>query len=212
MGRPAGAPFSSFAQASASAARSAKDFLECPLGSSPASWMASSQLIPFFYEHPAVKGVTVSGYVVGNTFRNGGRGSWINQPQGLILSGNVFINNTTNTLSYVTLKYTGEIWRNQPRSNSLVFSYYIDTTGTNAFSPTNDTATFVPSMDVNFNTNAAGLLVLDGTQSSNQISLAVTNLAIGSWPTNAAAWNANSATPSAPWRWPVPPKAAPKAM
>ncbi len=98
------------------------------------------------------------------------------------------INNTTNTLSYVTLKYTGEIWRNQPRSNSLVFSYYIDLTGTNAFSPTNATATFVPGMDVNFNTNAAGLLVLDGTQPSNQISLAVTNLAIGNWPTNAALW------------------------
>ncbi len=33
--------------------------------------------------------------IVGNTFRNGGRGSWINQPRRLILQGNVFINNTT---------------------------------------------------------------------------------------------------------------------
>jgi nitrous oxidase accessory protein NosD len=33
--------------------------------------------------------------IVGNTFRNGGRGSWINQPQGIILQGNVFVNNTT---------------------------------------------------------------------------------------------------------------------
>jgi hypothetical protein len=33
--------------------------------------------------------------IVGNTFRNGGRGSWINQPQRLILADNVFINNTT---------------------------------------------------------------------------------------------------------------------
>ena len=98
------------------------------------------------------------------------------------------INHTTNSLSYITLKYIGEIWRNQPVSNSLVFSYYIDLTGTNAFSPTNDTATFVSSLDVNFNTNADGLLVLDGTQSSNQVSLAATNLAIGSWPTNAALW------------------------
>jgi hypothetical protein len=89
---------------------------------------------------------------------------------------------------YVTLKYIGEIWRNQPRSNSLVFSYYIDPTGTNAFAPTNAAATFVPSLDVNFNTNAAGLMVLDGTQPGNQVSLAVTNLAIGSWPTNAALW------------------------
>jgi hypothetical protein len=33
--------------------------------------------------------------VIGNTFRNGGRGSWINQPKNLIMQGNVFINNTT---------------------------------------------------------------------------------------------------------------------
>jgi hypothetical protein len=33
--------------------------------------------------------------VVGNTFRNGGRGSWINQPRNFVLAGNVFVNNTT---------------------------------------------------------------------------------------------------------------------
>ncbi len=33
--------------------------------------------------------------VVGNTFRNGGRGSWINQPRNVIFQGNVFVNNTT---------------------------------------------------------------------------------------------------------------------
>ena len=33
--------------------------------------------------------------IIGNTFRNGGRGSWINQPKNLVLMGNVFINNTT---------------------------------------------------------------------------------------------------------------------
>ena len=33
--------------------------------------------------------------IIGNTFRNGGRGSWINQPRNLVLQGNVFINNTT---------------------------------------------------------------------------------------------------------------------
>jgi hypothetical protein len=100
-----------------------------------------------------------------------------------------FINNTTNALSYVTLTYIGELWRNQPGSNDIVFSYYIDTAGTNSvFSPTNVAATFVPGMNVTFNTNAGGLLIVDGTQSSNQISLAITNLAIGSWPTNAALW------------------------
>ena len=33
--------------------------------------------------------------VMGNTFRGGGRGSWINQPKNLIIQGNIFINNTT---------------------------------------------------------------------------------------------------------------------
>ena len=33
--------------------------------------------------------------IVGNTFRNGGRGSWINQPKNLILQGNIFTDNTT---------------------------------------------------------------------------------------------------------------------
>jgi len=33
--------------------------------------------------------------IVGNTFRNGGRGSWINQPRNFILANNLFVNNTT---------------------------------------------------------------------------------------------------------------------
>lgn len=33
--------------------------------------------------------------LIGNTFRNGGRGSWINQPANIVIQGNVFINNTT---------------------------------------------------------------------------------------------------------------------
>ncbi|HRQ88989.1 MAG TPA: right-handed parallel beta-helix repeat-containing protein [Bacteroidia bacterium] len=33
--------------------------------------------------------------ITGNTFRNGGRGSWINQPVNLVMTGNVFVNNTT---------------------------------------------------------------------------------------------------------------------
>lgn len=33
--------------------------------------------------------------ITGNTFRNGGRGSWINQPKNFVLTGNVFVNNTT---------------------------------------------------------------------------------------------------------------------
>lgn len=33
--------------------------------------------------------------ITGNTFRGGGRGSWINQPRNFILQGNVFVSNTT---------------------------------------------------------------------------------------------------------------------
>ncbi len=33
--------------------------------------------------------------IIGNTFCNGGRGSWINQPHNLLMQGNVFSNNTT---------------------------------------------------------------------------------------------------------------------
>ncbi len=32
--------------------------------------------------------------LMGNTFRNGGRGAWINQPVNFIMTGNLFINNT----------------------------------------------------------------------------------------------------------------------
>jgi len=33
--------------------------------------------------------------MAGNTFRNGGRGSWINQPRNFVLADNIFVNNTT---------------------------------------------------------------------------------------------------------------------
>lgn len=33
--------------------------------------------------------------IVGNTFRNGGRGTWLNQPKNLLIQGNIFLNNTT---------------------------------------------------------------------------------------------------------------------
>jgi hypothetical protein len=33
--------------------------------------------------------------MTGNTFRNGGRGAWINQPVNFIMTDNIFVNNTT---------------------------------------------------------------------------------------------------------------------
>ncbi|MCX6856917.1 MAG: right-handed parallel beta-helix repeat-containing protein [Verrucomicrobia bacterium] len=46
--------------------------------------------------------------MTGNTFRNGGRGAWINQPVSFIMTGNVFINNTT---------------KNEPNMNSGRIAY-----------------------------------------------------------------------------------------
>ena len=98
------------------------------------------------------------------------------------------VNNTGVTLSSINLSYLGEVWRQQPRSNSLVFGYYVDAAATAAFSPTNSSLTLVPALDVNFNTNAGGLLILDGSQSSNQVSVAVSNLPIADWTANSALW------------------------
>lgn len=98
------------------------------------------------------------------------------------------INHSTNTLGSITLSYTGELWRNQTVSNDIVFSYYIDADGTNGFVPSTNTAVAVPSLNVSFNTNAGGILTVDGSQPGNQISLGMTNMAIANWPSNAALW------------------------
>jgi hypothetical protein len=51
--------------------------------------------------------------ITGNTFRNGGRGAWINQPRNFVMTGNIFVNNTTKNehdphrgrRSYITGEY-----------------------------------------------------------------------------------------------------------
>lgn len=97
------------------------------------------------------------------------------------------INQTTNSLNYITLKYIGEVWRNQPNANPLVFGYYIDSTGTNTFIPANALVNPVTNLVVSFAPSAA-LTVLDGSQATNQVNLGVTNFNIGAWPANAALW------------------------
>ena len=47
---------------------------------------------------------------------------------------------------------------------------------------------WAPSLDVSFPVNTNGLQILDGTQSSNQVNLAATDLPIASWPPGAALW------------------------
>jgi hypothetical protein len=95
-----------------------------------------------------------------------------------------FINLTADTLNQISLSYTGELWRQQPKAKALAFSYYIDPSGTNAF--TTNATTPIPSLDVSF---PAGVFTsLDGTQPVNQIFLGVTNQAIAGWPPGTALW------------------------
>ncbi len=97
------------------------------------------------------------------------------------------INRDGNALSYINLSYIGEMWRNQPNVNTIQFSYYIASNTNDPFVPTNATAVAVPSLDVTF-APAGSLTIVDGSSSGNQISVAVTNLNIGVWPTNTALW------------------------
>ncbi|HSU53049.1 MAG TPA: lamin tail domain-containing protein [Candidatus Dormibacteraeota bacterium] len=98
--------------------------------------------------------------------------------------GLAILNQTAQTLNQLTLGFTGEIWRQQPAAKTLSFSYYLDPTGTNTFS-TNGTIALA-ALNVSFPTGAFS--PRDGTQSSNQISLSVTNQLIANWNPGAALW------------------------
>jgi hypothetical protein len=95
-----------------------------------------------------------------------------------------FVNLTSGTLNQISLSYTGELWRQQPKAKTLAFSYYIDLTGTNSF--TTNATTPIPSLDVNFPTG--DFTSEDGTQPGNQFVLSVTNQAIAGWPPGSALW------------------------
>jgi hypothetical protein len=111
---------------------------------------------------------------------------------GPIAFGAALVNKSTNTLNIINLSFTGELWRNNPAAQPLRFGYFIDTTGTNTtlqpgqWDSTNGII-YIPSLDVTFPTSAS-TEILDGTQTSNQIALAVSGLTITNWPPGAALW------------------------
>jgi len=100
------------------------------------------------------------------------------------------VNNSGGPLNYMNLSFLGELWRNGTGPRTLRFGYTVDPTG-NSFILTSQSisnATTVPSLNFSFPT-ASVVTVVDGTQSSNQVSLAVTNLLVsGGWPANGALW------------------------
>ena len=132
------------------------------------------------------EGGAYTGTPIASSVTNRALGLLATSTTGPTAFGVKFVNQTGKTLSSISLSYLGELWRQQARSQTLAFGYTVDATATNLLS-TNVTA-WVPSLNVSFPTNAGGLEILDGTQSSNQVSVVVTNLPIAPWPPGAALW------------------------
>jgi hypothetical protein len=100
------------------------------------------------------------------------------------------VNTSSNTLNYINLGFIGELWRQNSGSRDMLFGYTLDNTA-NSFVLTAQSysnSTPVPGLAFNFPTNLT-LTVVDGTQPSNQVSVATSNLALSSpWSPGAALW------------------------
>jgi hypothetical protein len=102
--------------------------------------------------------------------------------------GAKFINGTSQTLKFMKLRFTGEVWRQSNLAKTLEFYYFIDPSATNVFS-TGATA-FLPALNVSFPTVPAdvGGAAVDGTAAINQTNLGVFNQVITNWEPGAALW------------------------
>ena len=107
---------------------------------------------------------------------------------GYTVFGAKLINGTAQTLKFMTLQVTGEIWRQSDLPKTLEFHYLIDPSATNVFS-TSATAS-LPALNVNFPTVPAdvGGAAVDGTATLNQTNLAVFDQIITNWAPGAALW------------------------
>jgi hypothetical protein len=107
---------------------------------------------------------------------------------GYTVFGAKFINGTSQTLRFMTLQVTGEIWRQSDLPKTLEFYYLIDPSAVNVFS-TSATAS-LPALNVSFPTEPAdvGGAAVDGTSALNQTNLAVFDQVITNWAPGAALW------------------------
>jgi len=120
-----------------------------------------------------------------------------NRALGLISTGSTgptsfalkLVNSSTNTLNAINVSFLGELWRNNLGARTLSFGYTVDSS--NSFVLTSQSisnSTLVPSLAFSFPT-AAIVTTVDGTQPSNQVSLAANNLALTSaWTPGSALW------------------------
>jgi hypothetical protein len=106
---------------------------------------------------------------------------------GFTAFGAKFVNQTPQTMTRMTLQFTGEVWRQSDLSKTLQFYYLVDPTAASGFS-TNYTA-LDENLSVSFPTVAqdVGGIAVDGTSSLNQTNLGVVNQPIN-WPPGAALW------------------------
>jgi len=99
------------------------------------------------------------------------------------------VNKSTNTLTAINVSFLGELWRNNSGARTISFGYTVDISNSFVFSSESiSNATLAPSLAFSFPT-AAVVAAVDGTQPSNQVSLAANNLALTSpWTPGSALW------------------------
>ena len=108
---------------------------------------------------------------------------------GFTAFGAKFVNETAETLKYMTLQFTGEVWRQSDTAKTLQVYYFVDPTATGMVFPTASTSN-LPSLNVNFPTFAADKMgvAVDGTGGGepNQPQRDVNQVI--NWPPGAALW------------------------
>jgi hypothetical protein len=107
---------------------------------------------------------------------------------GSTVFGAKLINGTSQTLKFMNLQFTGEVWRQSNLAKMLEFYYFIDPRATNPFS-VNATA-ILPALNVTLPTipSDVGGAAVDGTAALNQTNLSVANQVITNWAPGAALW------------------------
>ena len=102
--------------------------------------------------------------------------------------GAKIVNQTGGTLKYISVDFTGEVWRQSNLPKTLTCYYFIDPTATAPFSTA--VTAYLPALNVNFPTVPAdnGGLAVDGMAAMNQTNLSVINQVITNWPPGAALW------------------------
>jgi hypothetical protein len=107
---------------------------------------------------------------------------------GYTLFGAKLINGTGQTLHFINLSVTGEVWRQSNLKKTLQFFYRIDPASTNPLSAS--ATAFLPALDVNIPVQpaAVGGVAVDGTAAINQTNLSVSNQVITNWTPGSALW------------------------